>query len=431
MQKLLIKDVFFSLIKWIEFKKFKGWDPYDGLNSRIFKKSPFRHARFFRLLWIQFFKISPLNLRVLFKVPREYNAKGLGLILTGYCNMYKTGMDFGLPDSHACINGNYGDSYSRYNSYKHCKDETITKTEILEKIHFLVDKLIELKSEGFSGSCWGYNFDWQARAFFQPKYTPTVVATSFIANSLLDAFEILNDEKLLSEARSACDFVLTDLNRTYDENGNFCFSYSPLDKTQVFNASLLGSRLLARVYSYTKENELKDAAEKSIDFCIPYQKERGAWPYGTLPYHQWVDSFHTGYMIECIYDYQHYTGESKYNSVLELSIKYYLNNFFENDGRPRYYDDSCYPIDIHAPAQLVVTLYKINKLNENKALVDNVLEWVVNNMWNEKGYFYFQKRRLWGSKIPYMRWAQAWIFYSLSFYLRAFSTDAKNHPKNP
>ena len=34
---------------------------------------------------------------------------------------------------------------------------------------------------------------WQARAFFQPRNTPTVVATSFIAHGLLDAYEILKE----------------------------------------------------------------------------------------------------------------------------------------------------------------------------------------------------------------------------------------------
>ena len=86
-----------------------------------------------------------------------------------------------------------------------------------------------------------------------PKNTPTVVSTSFIANGFLDAYEITSEERFLKIARSACDFVINDLNRTYDENGNYCFSYSPLDSTVVYNASLLGSRLLARVYGFTRE----------------------------------------------------------------------------------------------------------------------------------------------------------------------------------
>ncbi|HHX61059.1 MAG TPA: delta-aminolevulinic acid dehydratase [Epulopiscium sp.] len=386
MQKLLVEKYFNSLKDRIESDDYKGWDPFDGLNSKVFQKSPFRRSRFFRLIWIQFFKISPVNFRRLFLVPKQYNAKGLGLLLTGYCN-----------------------KYNQTNS-----------SDDLATIRFLVSKILELKSPGYSGSCWGYNFDWQARAFFQPKGTPTIVATSFVANALLDAYELLKDDQLLKEARSSCDFILEDLNRTHTENGDFCFSYSPLDNTQVFNASVLGSRLLARVFSYTQEDELIVAAKLSIDFCLPFQQENGAWPYGTLPYHQWVDNFHTGYMIECISEYQKYAGGDQYDEVISKSLDYYLKTFFEESGIPKYYNNKRYPIDIHAPAQLLVTLFRIGKLNENKELVDKVLKWVHKNMWDKRGFYYYQKRKWWTSKIPYMRWAQAWMFYALSYYNREF-----------
>lgn len=383
----MVSSIFGSLKHFVEGEGYKGWDPFDGLNSAFFQKTPFRRSRVFRLMWIQFFKISPVNFRRLFQVPKQFNAKGLGLFLTGYCNKY--------------IQTN--------------------NSEDLKTIRFLVSKILELKSSGYSGSCWGYNFDWQARAFFQPKGTPTIVATSFVANALLDAYDILKDDNLLKEARSSCGFILNDLNRTYSENGNFCFSYSPLDKTQVFNASVLGSRLLARVYSYTKEKELIQTAKLSIDFCLPFQQENGAWPYGTLPYHQWVDNFHTGYMIECISEYQKYAGGDQYDEVISKSLDYYLKTFFEESGIPKYYNNKRYPIDIHAPAQLLVTLFRLGKLNENKELVDKVLNWVHENMWDKRGFYYYQKRKLWTSKIPYMRWAQAWMFYALSYYSREFN----------
>lgn len=375
------------LLQFIQDEGFQGWDPYDGLNSKLFQSTPCRRSRFFRLLWIQLFKISPVNFRVLSLVPKQYNAKGLGLFLTGYCNKY-------IQESNS-VN--------------------------FETIRYLVSNILELKSIGYSGSCWGYNFDWQARAFFQPKGTPTIVATSFVANALLDAYEVLKDDQLLKEARSSCDFILKDLNRTFNESGDFCFSYSPLDKTQVFNASVLGSRLLARVYSYTQEEELKDSAKCSINFCLPFQRADGAWPYGTLPYHQWVDNFHTGYMIECISEYQKYTADHQYDAVISKSLDYYLTTFFEESGIPKYYDNKRYPIDIHAPAQLLVTLYRVGKLQENRDLVERVLKWVHENMWDKKGFYYYQKREWWTSKIPYMRWAQAWMFYALSYYKREFN----------
>src|SRR5690606_35295186 len=124
------------------------------------------------------------------------------------------------------------------------------------------------------------NFDWQSRAFFQPKDTPTIVGSTFNASALLDAYDITKREDMLTTARSACDFILKDLNRTYDEKGNFSFSYSPLDKSVVYNASLLGSRILARVYSYTGEKILIEEAQKSVAYCCGFQRDDGSWGYG-------------------------------------------------------------------------------------------------------------------------------------------------------
>ena len=240
---------------------------------------------------------------------------------------------------------------------------------------------------------------------------------TFIASALLDAYLITKNENLLSSARSTCDFILKDLNRTYDNNGNFAFSYSPLDKSVVFNASLLGSRILARVYNFTHENVLIKEAEKSVRFCCDHQKDNGSWSYGTLPFHQWVDNFHTGYNLECIADYMKYSKDNSYKNQLAKGFDYYIHTFFTEDGIPKYYNNSVYPIDIHSSAQLVITLARLNKFQEQKELLNKVLNWTIENMQSDKGYFYYQINKYFSSKIPYMRWAQAWMFYAMSTYL--------------
>ena len=72
-----------------------------------------------------------------------------------------------------------------------------------------------------------------------------------------------------------------------------------------------------------------------------------------------------------------------------------------------------------APAQLVVTLTKLGKFEEEKELVNRVLNWTIVNMESKKGYFYYQINKAFSSKIPYIRWAQAWMFYALSAYIKA------------
>ncbi|NKI26846.1 delta-aminolevulinic acid dehydratase [Arenibacter sp. 6A1] len=390
------KNISFKHLKdFCEAEEFKGWDPYDGLNSWVIQKTALGKSRFFRLAWIQLFKRNPINLRPLFGVKKDYNPKGLGLFLTGYCNLYKIE----------------------------------PRVEYLEKINFLSTKILELKTSGYSGACWGYNFDWQARAFFQPKHTPTVVATSFIGEALIDAYEITKRDELLQTAISCTNFILKDLNKSLDEDKDFTFSYSPLDSTQVYNAGLLGAKLLAIVYPYTNDSNLLATAKKVVSYVCKRQTKEGAWSYGTLPFHQWIDNFHTGYNLECIYRYQEISGDLSFQKYIDKGLEFYVNTFFTEDGISKYYNNKTYPIDIHAPAQLIVTLSKLGVLNENKELVDRVLFWTTDNMQSSKGYFYYQKKKWVTSKIPYIRWAQSWMFYAFSYYLLELHLNEQNqHP---
>jgi uncharacterized protein YyaL (SSP411 family) len=111
-------------------------------------------------------------------------------------------------------------------------------------------------------------------AILQPKNMPTIVASTFIGYALLDAYDITGNEEYKKHAVGVCDFILKDLNRSYDEDDNFAFSYSPIDKTQVFNASLLGSRMLSRASKYISNQDYLDEAKKAVAFCCKYQKKR-------------------------------------------------------------------------------------------------------------------------------------------------------------
>jgi hypothetical protein len=85
-----IIEAFVRLKDYCEKENYKGWDPYDGLNSKVFQSLPLlKKNSLCRLIMIQTFKRNPINLRRLFFIPKEYNAKGLGLFLLGYCNLYK------------------------------------------------------------------------------------------------------------------------------------------------------------------------------------------------------------------------------------------------------------------------------------------------------------------------------------------------------
>lgn len=392
-----ILKAFLSLKKYCEIEDFKGWDPYDGLNSKIFQNLPFlKKSALCRLITIQGFKRCPINLRKIALVPKEHNPKGIGLFLSGYCNLYQVL----IKNPHL--------------------DKFIGSTEVIvDKINYLASLLISLQSKGdYHGACWGYNFDWQARKLFLfPKYTPTVVATNFCATALMEAYEITKNINYLNIALTSAEFVCEDLHRTSYKNG-FIFSYSPLKGNDtVFNASILGSRLLSFCYKYTNAQKYAELSKLSIQACCHGQQVDGSWIYGMLPIQSWIDSFHTGYNLDGLIAYQENTGDESFSKYIDRGFQYYIENFFEDDGCPKYYNNRKYPIDIHCPAQLIVTLSRLNLLREKKELAHKVVIWTIDNMQSEKGYFYYQLKSKLSSKISYMRWSNAFMFNAFTHYL--------------
>ncbi len=397
MNHQLVWDSFNLLRSYCEKESFKGWDPYDGLNSRVFQALPFfKEKALWRLIVIQGFKRSPVNLRRIAQVPKEYNAKGIGLFLQGYCNLVRT----------VRINPALESSFG-------------SEDELKARVKDLADLLLTLRSEGdYHGACWGYNFDWQARQLFLfPKGTPTVVATNFCATALMEAYEVTGERRYLDVALTSANFIKDDLHR-YEINGGFLFSYSKLPGNDtVYNASLLGSRLLSFCYKYTGKEEYRQLAEASVKACCQGQREDGAWVYGLLPVQGWVDSFHTGYNLDGLIAYEENTGDTKYHGYIEKGFDYYIQHFFELDGTPKYYDNQMYPIDIHCPGQLFVSLARLHKYGDYGDLASLVMDWTIRNMQDRRGYFYYQLKKGISSRISYMRWSNAFMFCAMSYFL--------------
>ena len=374
---------------FIEKDSWRGWDPYDGLNSKFLNFFTF-HRKWLRMAVIQSMKRSPINLRPLFGISKSRNPKAIGLLAWAYLMRYR-------------------------------QTENL---EYLMKARNILDWLIA-NSAGYSGYAWGYNFDWQSLVFYLPRGIPTVVNTSFIANAFLDAYEILKEKSYLDVARSSCDFILKDLNRTYLQSdishlqSAICFSYSPLDKTCAHNANLLAAELLARVYTIIKEEELKRCCNKAVEFTLMSQCSDGSWHYGLDASQRFVDSFHTGFVLVSLFNimkYLEYADDSRFKLMLLKGYTYYRKTFFEDNGLPHYFHSKIYPIDLHCTAQGIITFLKFRHYDtEAITYAQKLAQWAIENMWDDKkGYFYFQKTKHFINKTPYLRWPNVWMYYALS-----------------
>ena len=81
---------------------------------------------------------------------------------------------------------------------------------------------------------------------------------------------VLGAGEYLRFARTICDFILNDLNRTAETSDEVCFSYSPLDHTRVFNASLLAGETLAVIGQLSNERSLCEWAKRAA-------RDRSRW----------------------------------------------------------------------------------------------------------------------------------------------------------
>jgi hypothetical protein len=366
-----IDDGLRRLRTWLEDSAYAGIEPHDALTSPLLSRKLFGRSRFMRLAALQGLRRLPVNLRPLVAVRPRVNAISLGWALKAY--------------------------------------SVIDDADARLWIDRLIGMLKQSIAPGYSGACWGYYFDWQTRTDFKPANLPIIVSTAFIGDGLLDVYQKYGNPECLQLARSACDFILKDLNRMEHPEG-ICFSYSPTDHEQVYNASILGAALLARVGAVTGERELIDTARQAIDFVVAHQSADGSWGYALGDHRSFIDNFHTGYVIGALRDYIRASGDDRYMGALDRGWRFYREHFLHDGCIPKYYHNRLYPIDAHAAAQSIVTLLDFG----DRDAAFRVAEWTLANMQNRRGYFIYQIHRRFVNRIPYLRWSNAWMLYALA-----------------
>src|SRR5512145_1787722 len=81
-----------QLFNYCRSNDWAGHDPYDALNSELFKRLPFLDFWLPRLALTQILKRSPVNFRPLLMIPKTQNPKALALFLMALLKMDKLGM---------------------------------------------------------------------------------------------------------------------------------------------------------------------------------------------------------------------------------------------------------------------------------------------------------------------------------------------------
>ena len=241
---------------------FKGYDPYDTLNSWFpFDKFGNRIATYA----IQFQKLNPINIRGGIGIRKEYNPKGIGLLLKAFCVLHKS----------------YRDSLS-----KHQADT-------------LFNWLKTHPSKHYKLPCWGYNFDWATLDSYLEADTPSVVVTSFVVDGLWEYYKLSGNEEAKNMILGAAKWIKEYIPVTVFDSG-ISYAYTAQSKGACYNASLLAAEVLAKADKLSEKTDSTDNVNKAIDFVLSKQKENGAWWYSYNPIagteRKQID-FHQGFVL--------------------------------------------------------------------------------------------------------------------------------------
>jgi hypothetical protein len=352
-----------ALYQWAATQGFLGHDPHDLLNSPLLSNVTSAPTR---LVALQVGRRSPINLHTLLRVPKAENPKALALFIMG------------LLRAHEAVSPDWNKEAEK-----------------------LSERL--LASQHANGG-WGYAFPWQSRTHFLPANTPNIVTTSFVGSALVELNEQITSPKWLEAIRRTANYIVS------LKTENPTFGYAENDPQIVFNASLLGAEFLLKARTMLSNPEHVELARAAAEFVADHQRADGGWDYGMEPSQKWEDSFHTGFAIVSMKHMADILGDTQLAEAAQRGFEYYKKTFLEPDFAIRYFPVKRYPIDAHALGQAMVTFEAFGE----KDIAHRIADWSIENMRSPKGYFYYQRHRLFTNKIPYMRWSNAWMFLGLS-----------------
>jgi hypothetical protein len=380
-----MNEIFASIKKlenYLEKTEFKGYEFDDLLGSPIVSKLTFQNL-FLKRIAVQIGKLSPINFRKLVGVKKLESAKAYGFIAKGFLNLYLSTND----------------------------------TKYIQKSKILLDWLLENYSNNYKGISWGNSFDFASRGGFFPKDLPTVVWTAHIAEAFDLGYKIIENSKYRQAVIDAGYFVFNCLDRHIDKRGT-CIAYAPGVLNLVHNSNLLGAITLLRAWKYNKNDSYLHLARESIKWSLYHMNKDGSWYYGVGEKYKWIDNFHTAYNIACLRKANEiYSSNIVDPDIIMNGFSFWMNNFFLDNGAPKYYNHKALPYDIQCASQAIETLLDFSDSSPKaKEILEKLLRWTIMNMQKKNGSFRFQINKYYKNNLESFHWGQATMLTALGYY---------------
>jgi hypothetical protein len=380
-----------ALLGWIEHSGLRGYDPYDIKGEPSIIKltrlgSGNRVYSILREIVYELFYTFPLISRKLLRVSPQHNAKATGLIASSYLDLY----------------------------FLHKNEAYYAKA--LD----CLDWLKANKTTTVHGTGWGYPFDWQSKELI-PAGTPNGIVTTVVGEAFWNHFRYSGDKESLEYCVQICGF-LSSLPVDEISDDQICFSYTPLFINHVHNLNLFVAEFLLKTGMETGRADWISLGNRAINYTLANQLTDGSFDYNGPPEkpQKHFDNYHTGFVLRMLHSIWHLTKREDVFTAMQKCYSHYVSNFFENSTIPKLMPDKKYRIDIHSCAESVNCLGALSAtFPDGLKLAESILRWTIDHLQDESGYFYYGilKSRFTGipfkSKIPYIRWGQAWMMRAL------------------
>jgi hypothetical protein len=290
-------------------------------------------------------------------------------------------------------------------------------------VHFL-EILQQTRCRGYEEYCWGYPFDWQTRGGTIKEGTPLITTVPYAYEAFSHVYAIDRDQKWLQIMRSVAEHVFTsyrDLGLPPDA-ASCAYTPAPDDPCGVINASAYRAFLLTKAGIELSEPRYLEVAKKNLNFVLASQNADGSWYYSTDGKRDFVDHFHTCFVLKALAKIDALTGRSRCGSAIEHGVQYYLRNLFDPNGLPLPFSKAprltVYRRELYDYAECInLAVFLCGRFPELDRLLSRVVTDLLARWQKDDGSFRARELMVGWDNVPMHRWAQSQIFRSLCFVL--------------
>jgi hypothetical protein len=289
-------------------------------------------------------------------------------------------------------------------------------------VHFL-EVLKASRSPGFPEYCWGYPFDWVTRNGVLQAHTPFITTTPYVFEALLQVHALSPRPEWPEIMASAVRYATTLIkDQPFPGGGNTC-SYMPDGEFNVVNAAAYRATMLVSAGKFFGREDLLATAAGNVDFVLAAQNPDGSWPYARDGVRDFVDHFHTCFVMKALAKIHRQTGDQRLRDALARGLDYYRKNLFAEDGLPRPFSKAprltVYQCELYDCAECInLCLLARGEFPELEQTLQTVVAGILQHWIKPDGSFRSRKLKLGWDNVPMHRWAQSQMFRSLAFYLR-------------